>query len=246
MRLRRPADDDATGPIPIGDMRPMDREGLSLFSSLPPGMQEFLQGGESSYLLPPSPANDRRTSDASRGTQPVGKSTRAPVSSEPWNLHPQFSSGIFISYRRADDQSFAGRLQDNLVANFGRDHIFMDVDSIELGVDFKEVVDDRIARSSAMLVVIGKDWLRCIDEQGRRRLDDPYDFVRLEVEAALSHSTIRVIPVLYEGAVIPNPQELPESLKALASRNAINIAHRSFGRDFSKLLEALQKIFNST
>jgi hypothetical protein len=102
---------------------------------------------------------------------------------------------VFISYRREDSSDVAGRLHDRLVDAYGRDRVFMDIDSIPAGIDFVDHVSEQIARCSAVLVVIGKQWLKAKGKGRRRRLDTENDFVRAEVAAALQQK-IRVIPVL--------------------------------------------------
>src|SRR5277367_2433845 len=102
---------------------------------------------------------------------------------------------IFLSYRRDDSRHQAGRLHDRLVAQFGSDQIFKDVDSIPMGLDFREVLTERVAGCEVFLAVIGDAWLSITGKSGARRLDDPGDFVRIEIEAALSRN-IPVIPVL--------------------------------------------------
>jgi TIR domain len=103
------------------------------------------------------------------------------------------AAGIFISYRREDSQHAAGRLVDWLTQSFGRDRIFMDVDTIEPGLDFLDVINAKVAESFVFLVVIGPGWANAAGPDGRRRLDNPDDLVRLEVEAGLKRD-IRVMP----------------------------------------------------
>lgn len=142
---------------------------------------------------------------------------------------------IFISYRREDTAYPAGWMFDRLAAEFGRNQIFKDVDSIEPGDDFVEVINAAVASCNVVLAVIGKRWLTVTDEQGRRRLDNPDDFVRLEIEAALSRN-IRVIPVLVDQARMPHMHELPLTLANLARRNAIELSPDRFGTDAGRLL----------
>src|SRR5262249_50328446 len=134
---------------------------------------------------------------------------------------------IMISYRREDSAGMAGRLYDRLERQFGRENIFMDVDAIPFGVDFREHLRDAVAQCEVLLAVIGKHWFGPTAEGGRR-LDDSRDFVRIEIEAALARG-IFVIPVLIDRARMPSESELPSSLAGLAYRNAIEIDH---GRDF--------------
>lgn len=148
---------------------------------------------------------------------------------------------IFVSYRRDDSKHAAGRLVDRLYTEFGPDQLFMDVDSIELGLDFVQVINDRVAACDVMLVIMGPNWIDAVDESGDRRLDNPNDFVRLEVEAALDRD-IRVIPVLIDGAQPPRADDLPESLAPLANRQATRLDHISFSSDAEHLTKALARI----
>jgi hypothetical protein len=154
---------------------------------------------------------------------------------------PAIESGFFISYRRSDDPGFAGRLGDRLAQHFGKSRIFMDVDSIELGMDFSDVINHHLAQCAALVAVIGKGWLNASDAQGRMRLTDTNDYVRLEIEAALRRN-ILVIPVIAEGARMPHVEELPSSIQLLARRNGIEISHASFGSDTAKLIATLDRL----
>jgi roadblock/LC7 domain-containing protein len=148
---------------------------------------------------------------------------------------------VFISYRRQESSGLAGRLYDRLAARFGDDQVFMNVDTIALGVDFAEVITRAVSTCEVMLAVIGPGWLSAADADGQRRLDDPDDVVRLEVQAALERD-IRVIPILVDGAVMPRRQELPEGLAGLARRNALSVRHESFRSDADRLLAAIEPI----
>jgi hypothetical protein len=151
-------------------------------------------------------------------------------------------SGVFISYRRDDESNFAGRLFERLLRNLDAKRVFMDVDSIELGLDFTEVIDTWLEQCSVMLVVIGNKWLDCAGPDGRRRLDDPDDFVRIEVESALARPGVRVIPILVDGASVPGAADLPDHLKPLARRNALTMSHAGFGSDFERLFSTLDRV----
>ena len=150
------------------------------------------------------------------------------------------SGGIFISYRRDDNRYAAGRFYDRLADHFGREKIFMDVDAIEPGLDFVEVLSQRVATCNVLVAIIGPQWLDIRDANGLRRLDDPNDFVRIELEAALSRG-IRVVPVLVDGATIPREADLPPTLAPLARRNAVTLTHATFGRDVAALMTVLEK-----
>ena len=138
---------------------------------------------------------------------------------------------IFISYRRGETAYPAGWLYDRLADRYGGEQVFKDVDSIELGDDFVEVITRAVGSCDVLLALIGEDWLTITDADGRRRLDDPHDFVRLEIEAALARD-VRVIPILVDGARMPAAEELPNSLSKLARRQALELSparprHRS-------------------
>src|SRR3954454_18329783 len=108
-------------------------------------------------------------------------------------------AGIFISYRREDSIAYAGRLYDRLQAHFGDEQVFMDIDTLRPGEDFVEAIQRTVASCDALVAVIGRSWLMAQDQKGQRRLDDPEDFVRLEIAAALERG-IRVIPALVGNA----------------------------------------------
>jgi hypothetical protein len=135
----------------------------------------------------------------------------------------------------------AGRLYDRLAGQFGDDQVFMDVDTIALGVDFAEVITQAVSTCEVLLAVIGPRWLTTTDEDGQRRLDDPDDIVRLEIAAALERD-IRVIPILVEGAAMPRRSQLPDSLVKLARRNALIVRHESFRFDADRLLNTIEQI----
>jgi uncharacterized membrane protein YeaQ/YmgE (transglycosylase-associated protein family) len=153
--------------------------------------------------------------------------------------------GVFISYRRQDVPDLAGRLYDRLARHFGDDRVFMDVDSIEPGLDFGEVIRRGVASCAVMLVIIGDKWLTAADAQGRPRLDNSDDYIRLEIEAALSRN-IRVIPVLVGGVLMPRSQELPDSLSQLARRNALEISHVRFSSDAARLIAVIENVLTET
>jgi uncharacterized membrane protein YhaH (DUF805 family) len=147
---------------------------------------------------------------------------------------------IFISYRRGDDQAAAGRLYDRLLQHFDREQLFMDVDAIEPGVDFVKSLDEQLAACTAFIAVIGPRWLTVQNKDGSPRLDNPTDYVRVEIESALKRD-IRVIPVLVDGASMPQPSDLPSSLQAFARRNAVEIAHHRFVADCDDLARSIKR-----
>jgi hypothetical protein len=150
--------------------------------------------------------------------------------------------GIFISYRRDDTQNAAGRLYDQLVKSLPQDSVFMDVDKIEPGLDFKDVLDAKLKETSVILVLIGRQWLSAHNTSGKRRIDNPEDFVRQEIEAGLIKN-IRVIPVLVDGAEMPSSDDLPDALKMLARRQNVELRHRSFASDVDELAIRLRAAF---
>lgn len=148
---------------------------------------------------------------------------------------------IFISYRRSDSADIAGRIYDRLVDRFGRDPVFKDVDSIPLGLDFKVYLDEQVGRCDVLLAIIGDRWLDADDSKGRKRLEDPKDFVRIEIESALDKG-ISVIPLLVRGANMPDEESLPSSLHRLVYRNGIPIrSDPDFHRDMDRLIKSLEK-----
>ena len=151
------------------------------------------------------------------------------------------AGGVFISYRREDSGGYAGRIYDRLASRLGRENVFFDVDTIPLGRDFVEVLSENIGRCDALIAVIGKQWVTMVDGENRRRLDDLKDFVRIEVEAALSRN-VPVIPVLVDGAKMPREEDLPDGLKTLPRRQAIEISLARFDTDAERLTDALAEI----
>ena len=147
-------------------------------------------------------------------------------------------NAIFISYRRKDTEGQAGRLHDQLARRFGEDSVFMDVVDTEAGRDFREVINENVAACNVFLALIGPSWLHAKDNAGRRRLDDPSDFVRLETATALKRR-IPVVPVLVHEARMPKPEHLPDDLKELAYRNAVELTHVRWDSDVEVLIKEL-------
>ncbi len=146
---------------------------------------------------------------------------------------------IFINYRRHDSEGEAGRLFDELEKHFGEQSVFMDVAGIEPGQDFRKAIDQSVASCSVLLALIGEQWLDARDSSGRRRLDDPGDFVRIELISAL-RSNIPIVPILVHGAHMPLADELSEELKDLAYRNAFALTHARWKSDIQLLVRALR------
>jgi hypothetical protein len=151
-------------------------------------------------------------------------------------------SRIFISYRREDASAYAGRLYDRLSAEFP-DQVFMDIDTLEPGIDFVERIEDSVGSADVLVCVIGKGWATAVDRDGHRRLDQPEDFVRLEVGTALRRD-IRVIPVLVGGAPFPEPEELPSDLEGLRRRNGLIISDVEWRAGTQHLVEAIRHVLS--
>jgi TIR domain len=146
---------------------------------------------------------------------------------------------VFINYRRNDSAGYVGRVVDRLEKELGRDLLFMDVDVIPLATNFSTVLHEEVAKCGVLLAVIGPNWVDARDEHGNRRLDNPNDFVRIEIAAALQRN-IPVIPILLDGVRMPKANQLPEDLKELASRNGMEIRHASFHVDMDRLIRGLK------
>jgi len=152
---------------------------------------------------------------------------------------------IFISYRREDTDFAAAWLFDRLVEHFGEGQIFKDIDTIQPGEDFGEVIRSAVASCDVMLVLIGDRWLTATGNDEQRRLDHPEDFVRLEIQAALARN-IRVIPVLVGRVPMPRASELPGELAGLAKRQAHDLSPDRLDTDTGKLLRALERVLSAT
>jgi hypothetical protein len=145
---------------------------------------------------------------------------------------------ILVNYRRDDSAAYAGRMADRLREHFGRENVFVDIDTIRPGEDFVDRIDQSIAACDVLVAVIGKSWLTAVDPQGRRRLDREDDFVRTEIAKALERH-IRVIPALVGDAGLPEAAQLPQDIAALSRRQAIEISDSRFHHDVDLLIEAL-------
>ncbi len=147
---------------------------------------------------------------------------------------------VFISYRRDDSAYPAGWLYDRLCAHLGSEQVFKDVDSIDPGDDFVWVLENAVGSCQVLLALIGDRWLDITDETGQRRLDNPDDFVRIEIEAALRRG-VRVVPLLVGRAPMPRSEQLPDSLQGLVRRHAIQLSPNRFESDLARLLPVIDK-----
>jgi hypothetical protein len=156
--------------------------------------------------------------------------------------NPVSSLRVFINYRREDSAGHAGRLYDALAERFGRDQIFMDIDTMQPGVDFTKVVDESVGVCDVLIAVIGRRWAGVTDARGVRRLDKPEDWVRIELGRALERGEVQVVPTLVQGADMPSTDELPEPLRPLAFRNAIELSDSRWRYDVGRLIQALERL----
>lgn len=147
---------------------------------------------------------------------------------------------VFLSYRREDTAGYAGRLGDGLSSRFGRSQVFRDIDAIPPGVNFVKNTDEAIGACDYVLLLIGNKWLSVSSKEGDRRLDDPDDFVRREIEAAIKRD-VPIIPILVEGARMPTAAELPPTIANLAYFNALELTDKRWDYDFNKLTRAVSR-----
>jgi hypothetical protein len=147
---------------------------------------------------------------------------------------------IFISYRRSDSQSWAGRLADDLRDYFGPDQVYRDLDQARLAHDYVTQIQEALDRSCVVILVLGPEWLSSMYSDGRRRLDDPEDLLRLEIERSLA-SGIAVVPVLIGNGTMPRADELPTPLRTLARLQAQRLADEDWAYDFGRLIERLER-----
>jgi hypothetical protein len=151
------------------------------------------------------------------------------------------SQGIFLSYRREDATPYARLLKSELTGRFPDVRVFMDLDAIEPGLDFAEVIEEAVGSCAVLVALIGRQWATLADAEGRRRLDDPDDLVRYEVQTALERG-VRVIPVLVDDARPLRRQELPAELHKLARLNALELSSGRYQYDADRLLDLVQKV----
>jgi len=147
---------------------------------------------------------------------------------------------IFISYRRADSKDVVDRIRDRLITAYDADAVFRDIESIPLGHNFSDILDEAASTCNVMLVVIGPEWAGITDAEGNKRLFDPGDFTRIEVETGLAHRDILVIPVLVKNALMPAPQDVPDSLRDLLFCNASTVqSDPYFNQDMQRLIQGV-------
>jgi len=178
------------------------------------------------------------------------QSFQAPHHSQPQTQHPKAMDtpfipslprgSVFISYRRDDSADVTGRIHERLLRRFAQEVVFKDVDSIPLGIDFRQHLENALSQCRVLIAVIGDRWIESGIPIGKRRIDDPRDQLRLELEVALGRN-IPVIPVLVRKASIPSEEELPSSLRPLAYRNGIQIRpDPDFNADMDRLIKGIE------
>jgi hypothetical protein len=189
----------------------------------------YRRSGVAARSAPPSPSAARDEQAGERaGSRPIMARVRQPT--------------IFISYRRSDSADVTGRIYDRLAQRFGGEHVYKDVDTIPLGVDYRRHLDGLVGKCDALIAVIGRGWLPAPGADARR-LEDPRDLVRIEVASALARG-IPVVPVLVGGADIPAESELPEDLRDLAYRNGVQVRpDPDFHKDLDRLIAGLESHF---
>lgn len=181
------------------------------------------------------------------GTQPSEAKRQAPFTTDNPASKPKVAAEphrqgqrIFISYRRGDSADITGRIYDRVAQHFGKEAVFKDVDSIPLGIDFQKHLQEAVGQCSVLLAIIGRSWVDAGRNSGKRRLDDPRDHLRIEIETALRRD-IPVIPVLVQGGTIPDAEVLPDSLKTLAYRNGLSVRpDPDFHPDMDRLIKGIQ------
>ena len=166
-----------------------------------------------------------------------------PGKGEEVRITPEIPAQIFICYRRDDAAGHAGRLRDRLAAAFGDSQVFLDIDQVGIGEDFVARTTSVVESCRVVLVVIGRRWLEVRDVHGRRRIDDPDDYVRIEIATALrADRPIVIVPVLVHGATMPREEDLPDEITALSRRNALAAPDERWHSEIKRLIEKLESV----
>jgi TIR domain len=155
--------------------------------------------------------------------------------------NPSFRGSIFISYRRADSPGYVRGLMSEMRNTFGSNQVFLDMEDIAVGNDFPQIIEEAVSNCELLLAIIGPSWFELRNEIGQRRIDEPSDFVRLEIRAAFDRQ-IPVIPVMVENASFPKVEELPEDLKLLSTLQGIVLSHERWDEDVARLFSAIEKV----
>jgi hypothetical protein len=209
--------------------------GLSLFSAL---VVIGVVGLIVFFIYRSYSTHKKETPHTHPETQPKGQPAERPISVP--TARTDLLGSVFISYRRDDSADITGRIYDRLIQHFSRDIVFKDVDSIPLGIDFRQHLENALSQCRVLLAIMGDDWMGSERVGGKRRIDDPRDHLRLELEVALGRN-IPVIPVLVRKASIPAEDQLPTSLRSLAYRNGIQIRpDPDFHGDMDRLIKGIE------
>jgi hypothetical protein len=182
-------------------------------------------------------AGDRTDSEPLATVPPANM----PVPGEAGDAPVASSRGIFLSYRHQDAAPYARLLQFQLRERFPDVRVFMDLDSIEAGLDFAEVIREAVGSCAVLVALIGRQWATLADERGRRRLDDPDDWVRFEIRTALERE-VRVIPVLVDGVRPLRQEQLPAGLQKLARLKALDLSYGRYEYDAARLLDLIREV----
>ncbi len=151
---------------------------------------------------------------------------------------------LFVNYRRDDSASQALKVAQYLEREFGASNVFLDIDRLRAGEKFPNVLEERLAVCKIMLVVIGPTWLSSSNEAGNRRIDDPEDWVRLEITRALARG-IAIIPVLVGGASLPRKSDLPDDLKPLVEHQIFTVTTNGFRHEMAGLVKDIHHVLQS-
>ena len=164
-----------------------------------------------------------------------------PTPIDPHVPDAETSRSLFVCYRRDDAPDAAGRIYDSLADAFGRESVFMDIDTIPLGVNFVSYISQQLQHCAAVLVIMGRDWTTIRDAEGRRRIDVHADHVRVEIATALKQG-IPLFPVLLQNATMPRPTDLPEDIQDLAFHNGLRLTPEFWRAGVERLIKELDRV----
>jgi cold shock CspA family protein len=233
--------DDGRAVLVLSSALPADSPELVTGQRVEFGLKEGPNGAEATQvrtLESSSNAGERtRLSDSATGQRTLLPDEEVQPAAMP-------SCGIFLSYRRVDAAPYARLLQMELRERIPDARVFMDLDSIEAGMDFAEVIEEAIDSCAVLVVLIGRQWATLVDEDGRRRLDNADDYVRFEIQTALERG-VRVIPVMVDDARPLRSQQLPSELQKLARLNAFELSYDRYQYDANRLIDILQRVIDA-
>jgi hypothetical protein len=178
---------------------------------------------------------------ALRAEETAGSAAASKTPTADTPVPPAAPGTLFLCYRRDDAPDAAGRLYDSLAGAFGPERVFMDIDSVPLGVNVVTHINQQLQGCAAVLVMIGRSWTASTDAGSNRRLDDPADHVRVEVATALKQN-VPVIPVLVQNASMPRATDLPDDIRDLAFYNGIKLAPEFWRAGVERLIKELDRV----